>query len=363
MPTSIGYNDAMAQKMYRSGVTLAAQLQTYSFNFLGKEERSGIVEEDREGARRGESLEVRFADINHDEEPKVRLSQVIGQESSTPRYTDKLSIRYFLFDGAVENLAADQQLVSFDLKQGEIERIARQWAYTWDKAWLNQLAGNTVVNTAADYGLCGGNEVTAQDSSHLLFAPGTAAHTTTAAVGGDTTAVMTTGLLKTAVRRMTSRNYVKFPAAPCTTPFGDLFVCIVGEDGYDQIRRNAATSDFYDIQKAAIQGGEGFRDNPIITGEGFIHEGVLVLKSTFMPKALATSSTYQANTRIAVVFGARACHLLWGEGFANSDHLGWSEHVIHRRWSGLADTVYGLKRTIVDSQSWSSTAICHYAEA
>ncbi len=369
MPTSIGYQDALNEKTYRAGVTLAAQLQTYLYNFVEEDETgessstAGVVSINRTGTRRGDKLDVRFADINRDEEPKTRLSQVLGQESSTPRYTDTVQIRYLLFDGAVENEVADQQNVSFSLKKGEIERISRQWAYAWDKSWINQLCGNTVVNSVPDYGLSGGNAVVAQDTSHQVYAPGTAAWTTAAQVAADTTAVMTTRVIQTMVSKITSPNYVQWPAAPCDTPFGQLFVCLVGEAGYQQIRNNGSASDFYDINKAAIQGGSDYRDNPIITGEGCIFENTLILKSVFMPKALASASTYQANTRVAALFGARACHMMYGEGFAEGDHLGWSEHQQHRRLSMIADTVYGLKRTIVNDQSWASSIATHYADA
>lgn len=369
MPASVSYGDAFSEHTYRAGVTLAAQLQTYMYNFVGDGGEQGegasdygVVSVERPGTRRGEDVKMRFADINADEEPKDRLAQVLGQESATPRYNDTLQMRYLLYDGAVENLTSDQQLVSFDLKRGEVERIARTWAYTWDRSWINQMVGNTTVNGVASYGFSGGNPVTAIDAAHFMVAPGTSAWTTEAQVAADTTAVMTTRVIDKMVRNITSPNYVRFPAAPCVTPYGRLFVLLVGEDGYTQIRNNGASSDFYDLSKASIQGGEGYRDNPLITGEGCIYNNTLILKSTFMPKGLASSSTYRANTRRSVMFGARGCHVTWGEGFAEGDHLGWSEHQQHRRLSMFADTVYGLKRTIVDGQSWGCFVCSHYAE-
>lgn len=362
MPSSIGYNDLLNEKTYRSGVTLAAQLQTYKFNFVGGEKtNNGVILCERPGAGRGDKVQLRFADINRNERPKTRMSQVLGQESGTPRYTDEVALRYLLFDGGVENIAADQQLVSFALKRGEIERIARQWAYTWDIGWINQLAGNTTVNTVDDFALSGGNTVTALDAAHLYMAPGASVWTTPAQVAADTTAVLTTRVIDSAITKMTSSLYVSYPATPCETPFGDLFVCLASPTGYQQIRQNGASSDFYDISKAAIQGGNAFLSNPIISGEGFIHNNTLVLKTDFMPQGI-TAGAAQANTRMAVIFGGRACHLLFGEGFADGDHLGWSEHLIHRRWSCLADTVYGLKRTIVNGQTWGSCGITHYSE-
>ncbi len=367
MPSAISYNDALNERNYRAGVTLAAQLQTYCYSFVEKVDseeettNAAIVMLERGGLKRGDTTKIRFADINRNEQPKTRMSQVLGQESATPRYEDSLQLRYFLFDGGVENVVADQQLVSFSLKKGEIERISRTWAYTWDIGWINQLSGNTLVNTVPDFGLSCGNTVTAVDASHFSVAPGTSVWTTEAQVAGDTTAVLTTRVLDTAITRMTSQLYVAWPAAPCQTPFGDLFVCLAGPQGYQQMRQNGASSDFYDISKAAIQGGGSFLSNPIITGEGFIHNNCLVLKTDFACQGI-TAGAAQANSRRALVFGARSSHLMFGEGYADGDHLGWSEHLQHRRWSCLSDTVYGLKRTIVNNQNWSTWVIGHYSD-
>lgn len=374
---TIGYGNALTEKNYRSGITLATQLQSYIWNFVGDGGEDGgdpstamIVKIDRPGSKRGDSVKVRFADINYDEKPLQRASQVLGQEGTTPRFETDLVLRYQGFAGRIDNVPADQNNVSFDLKRGEIDRIVRQWAYNFDRGWLYHAVGYTPANDAGtDFSTTSCNAVTALDAAHILYAPDTnGANANPAAVAAESSSVLTTDLVDEAVAQMTTRQTVsggygvKWPFAPCKTPFGELFVLLTHPTGFKQIRTNSGDSAFYDLSRAELEGGGVYRNNPLITGQGTIYNNTLILSSNWLPPGI-TSSAAQDNTRMAAFLGARAFHVLFGEGYAGDSFLGWSEHMVHRTWSCLSDTVWGLKRTDVDGQSWASAAIVHYSHA
>jgi len=353
---SIPYTSALVEKTYRQGVIMEAERSCFAMTLRGNNERSIFGTEDRPGNGRGDKVEVRYGAVL-DEAPKTRTSQVLGQEASTPNYTDEVQIRYFLFDAAVENVIVDPEMVSFDLFDQERSRVAVQWAYNWEKSVLNQVAGVTHKNTAADYGLSGGNIVTAQDANSW-FSPNGSAND--AAVAADNTDLMTAEFLDDLVLRAESKVYRRWPLVPPDTPYGPLFVVIMHGVGFKQLRQTFSGSQVYDLHRAAIEGGNDYDSNPILTGQGFIYNKCLVLRSDFCPRG-DTGGAEQANTFRGVFLGAQAGSFVFGNGFTGGNHLGYSEHMQHRRWSCLADTLYGFKRSIVEGESWGSMAFSHYS--
>lgn len=360
--STTGYSSPLNLTRDRAGLILESELATPTTAFEGTSDTDALVYEDRAGATRGSTHQLTFAAVNRTEAPKGKGDPTVGAESQGTEYTDSVNLRYLKFDGFVENFILEQGLVNFSKKDQEIARLARQWAYTRERTVINQLVGNTLVNTGyTDYGWSGGNIVTAQDTNHIYYCPDSSgANTTDALVAADSTSVLDCGVIQDLVTRAQSTSYVEWPIVPADTPFGPLFILICHPTGYQQLRSSAAGEEVYDLYKAAIQGGVDLSMSPLQTAEGFIYHKTLVLKSDFCPQGITTGAA-QANSRVAAFFGARAGHWVYGEGFTDGDHLGYSEHTIHRRLSMLTDTVWGFKRTIVNSASWASIRVVHYS--
>lgn len=360
--STTGYNSALNITRDRAGLILESELATPMATFEGTSDTDAFVYEDRAGATRGSKFTITFAGINHDEHPKGTGDPTVGSESQGTEYTQDVELRYHKYDGFVENFILEQGLVNFSKKDQEISRLARQWAYNEERGIMNQLTGNTLVNTGwTDYGGSGGNAVVAQDSAHIYYCPdSTGTNASDAEVAADSSSVLDTGVIQDLVLRATSRDYVSWPLVPCDTPFGPLFILAVHGTGYQQLRSSAAGEEVYDLYKAAIQGGSDLSMSPLQTAEGFIYYKTLVLKTNFAPQGI-TGGAAQSLTRCAAFFGARAGHKIYGEGFTDGDHLGYSEHTIHRRLSMLTDTIRGFNRTIVDGQSWASFRVVHYS--
>lgn len=358
--STITYNSALVEKNYRQGLILESSLSTPTAELEGTSPTSAFVVEDRESSGRGDNIELRFSAIDLTEKPKTIGDASIGSEGDTVEYTDSVVMRYYKIDRFIDNLPVEQNLVSFPLKEEKIRSMSLFWAYWKERCLMNQLTGNTLVNSETDYKLSGGNIVTAQDSSHILYCPdGSGTNTTAAQVAADSTSVMTTRVIDDLVKRATAYDYVRFPIVPCDTPFGKYFMLLVGPDGFEQIKQNGAASDFYDLSKAAIQGGEDLMDSPLMTKEGFIYGKTLVLKTQFSPPGI-TSSAAQANTRMAAFFGARACNVIYGSGYTEGNNLGYKEFEALRRLTMMSDTLQGFKRCIVNGQSWGAMSVVHY---
>lgn len=363
MPTNMGPGNALVEKTYRPGVILEAEMATNVMKLSGPEaEKSNYAFQivDRPGNGRGDNIEIRFATINDSEWPTSSKVDPLGQESSTRYLTDSVSMLYQKLTGGVDNVMEGQEEVSFDLVDGENSRIALQWGYVFENWVMNQITGNTVANTtAADYAACGCQAVTAMDANHTYYCG--SGNTTDALVAADANAVPTTQTINDLVYKATTKKFVKWPLVPAKTPFGDLYIFLVDGYGYKSIRENGTESDFYDLAKAEIQGGLDIMTSPLITGEGFIYDKTLVLKTNFAPKGI-TSSAAQDNTRVASFLGARAGHWMFGSQYTNGNHLGYSTFTVHRRLSIVVDTIAGFKRTIVDGESYGAWRVVHYAD-
>ena len=362
MPDNIGYQSALKEQAWRAGITLEAERATNLMALAGKDEYDAFYI--HYGGERGDQLTHRFSRLSR-RAPKTLGDPVLGHEAGTEKLEDSLFLRYFLLDGAIENTVASQQLVSFDEKDLQRSLRAREWGELWEQWIINQLVGNTHadITGAADYGYSGGNALVAPDASHWYFAPdslGTNANE--AAVAADATSVMTSDVIDELVTRSTSKAYVEWPMTPCNTPFGQLFVMGVHGRGFKQIKENTAASDIYDIARAKIEGGGSVDSNELITGEGFIYNKTLVLRSDFCPATIA-------NARRGFFIGAGALDMRFGEGYTDGEHLGYAEQThLPRRWSFIVDTVAGMKVRIpqepdtADNQRFGCYVFSHYSD-
>lgn len=354
MVQSVPYGSSLAETTYRPGVTLEAERRTFLSMLEGAGPEYAIRVIERPGTGRGETVVERFS-VYQNRTPKNRDAKILGNEGSMSTVTDSLDLRYHSLDAAIDNFPADQNQVSLDLRDREMIGLSVEWAQIREAGILNHLCGNTDANDAAsDHALTGGNAVVALDSASVYYS----GKANLAAVGADSNAIFTTRTIDELVKRAGSKRYrSKWPIVPAKTPWGNLYICVVGPEGYQQCRENSASSDFYDLAKARIQGGDSYDESTFVTGEGFIYDRTVVLKSDFVPQGVLS----EANTAWAAFFGAQAIVKVYGEGYTDGNHLGWSEHQQHRRLSILTDTICGFKRVMPNNeQSFGSIAVAHH---
>ena len=399
MPTTILPGNSLSQINWRAGVIVESERKCLSMAFQGKKPKNGIVEEDRSDAGiggRGDTIIVRFTQPNHAAVPKTALANTIGQADGTSYVDVSMTMRFMSLDGAVPNLPAEQNQVSFDLKRNEIGRVAREWSEIHEASVWRQLAGFTgtvqngpggpqlPVNQFTDYVMSAGNVVLPPDGIkpsgqggkwYLVPPTGGGTNATETAVASSQSAVMSTRVIDELVKRWTSRDYVEWPMAPMATPWGEYFVLVVGPQGFQQIKLNSSQSDFYDLARAAITGGEGYDSSPIITGEGFRYNNTVVLKSDFLPPGVQNAGpsaplgtgVNQANVKRAVFLGARAGHACYGSGYTGGNHLGYVDFTAMRNWTFQVDSNWGVNRVVVNAnqptaESFGGGVISHYSD-
>ena len=361
MSTPITPGSTFDQRKYQSGLILQVLLGTPLSEFTGKENTNAAFwVADKDGQSRGSTYYRRFARWDRDEEPKV--APQIGSEGGVQKYEDTVALDYLSFDASIENPPFEQGLVMHDLKVPEHARLAQNWIATHERGVVNQLAGNTLVNSVTRYGFSGCNIVTAQDTAHTYLTPDSSgANTTETLVAADATSTLDSGVLEDLFVRMTSREYQTEPMAPCQTPVGEYFGLLVSPIGMQQLQANATGNDIWSIHRALVEAGVDPNDTPLGNCGGFIYRNFLVIPSQWMPRGIASSAAL-ANSRVAVAFGANAGCWTYGEGWAGSDnHIGYTEFEAHRRLSMNADSVFGFKRTIVNGTSLGCMRVVHYS--
>lgn len=361
MSKTIGFTDALTEQGWKAGICMEAELATFTSVFEGEDEENAFVRQDR-GTDRGDTLTIRFGEINESseeyEEQHTETSQILGNEGSSTELEDSLQIRYYSYSAGITNLPVTQNMVSFNKKQKERSRLARQWGYRFEKNRLYQCAGAVQHNTT-NLELAGGNTITEQDAASIIRVGDRAND------GAMTTAdVLTPDVIDELTMKATSKAFRRWPIVKCNTPWGKKYVLVVHTIGMRQLRTFGDPSSYYDLAKAQIQGGQDIKSNMLTNNGGFIYGDTVVVKSDFIPRG-HVAGTEQASTRRAVFLGAEAAYCLFGEGYHGgpTERLGYTEHQVHRTWSAQSDCLHGVKRSIVDGQSWGCMAVTHYSHA
>lgn len=356
----------------RAGLLLQAELENPLMMFAGTEPDDAFLIHERADSEAGTIQQVRFAAPNWSELTKPRGGTLLGAEDETRYKYDQIRLDFHKFDGRVQNVYADQNAVNFDLREGEIDRMGSQWAYTWNRWMVNQLVGNVstaVINAGAHYPLSGSNSVTAQDANHIVRAKKSDDTEPASDSAIDSTCVLTTDTLSTCFKRATSRKYVLNPIAPCKTPWGKKYVVGVGSEGLDMLLNSDPRNQFMPLQQAALAGGMDYDESAIANASGYVYLNMCIIKvpalddPDYPVKGLSTNTTV-SNTAVALFFGAGAGQFLFGKGFTDGEHLGYTEHAIHEYLSMNSFTNAGFKRTIPTdwSESWGCMRIVHYSE-
>jgi hypothetical protein len=371
MGTTIPSGSALNLLVARKGVTGEAELSTFITLLSGDGDDYAFPILDREGVKAGDSVEIRLEAVRDDSDLFGPNAQILGNEKSLQFYKDTMAMRYLSVPYAIENVDFDQQMVPINLRKRSMKAIGKIWRYRREAMVINQLAGNLAANTetgefGGTYERVGGNALASYggvgiDSGHIIRAGAEANDTD---VGTDANNIMEIDLIQEAVTRASSNSYAgqKVAIAPCRTPWGELYVCIMKGTQFRQLMTYATTNEFTMIEQAKIQGGMPAEVSAYISGPGAIYDRTLLLVSDFIPQGIAGGAAV-ANTRRAIFFGAQAGHWLYGEGHTEGDHLGYSEHMVHRRWSAQADSVFGFKGTEISelAERWASFVITTYS--
>lgn len=281
-----------------------------------------------------------------------------GNEEALTTYTDSVfinQIRHAVRSGG----KMSEQRVPFSVREEARMGLQDWWIERLETSAANQLTGNT---DQADTKFTGNNATVAPTASSRIIVGGSEG--TEASLSATTThAIKLADLDKAVAIAKTAVAGGRQRIRPIRVDGKQLYVCFLHPDQIYQLRRDASTAgNFYDIQKAMLQGGK-ISDNAIVTGGDFIYNNVIVHEWSYLPN-VAASVTNSTNYRRGVFCGAQAMAMAFGQG-SNGTNASWEEELFdYGNQLGVgAGMILGMKKTVFNSIDFATIVLSGYAPA
>ncbi len=346
--TVYGVNDAEAVKLWSKKLMREALKQTWVANFMGDGSDSLLQVKDDLSKSKGDRMrcilrmQLAGAGIQGD-------GTLEGNEEALVTHTDDLFIdqlRHAVRSGG----RMTEQRIPFEVREEARMGLQDWFADRFDTWFFNQISGNTAVT---DTKFTGNQSTIAPSSTHHIFAGTNKSAESSLSVSDTFSLAM---IDQTVLKARTLSPVLR----PCNTGTKQAnFVMFVTPEMHYDLRRNTATAEWQDIQKAAIQGGE-ISENPIFTGALGLYNGVILHEAFRLPvAALSNDSNTDSNGRgRAVLCGAQAGILGFGRGYS-AERMEWVEELFdYQNQLGVsAGFIGGLKKTVYNSADFATIVV------
>ena len=350
-----GVNDPLAVKLWTKKLRVETLKKTYVDKFIGTSKNSLLYEQSdlkkAAGDRIRMGLRVQFSGAG-----VLGDGTLEGNEEAMQTYYDDLIVNQ-LRHAARSKGKMSEQRVPFSVRQENMDGLSDWTADRFDTAFANQICGNTAVTDVRYTGL---QATIAPDASHQIF-------------GGNATTDETCGagdefdlkLIDKCVEKAKTFSGSNMGMRPLKIGGKDYYVMFLHPYQVYDMRTNTNTSQWADIQQAAMQGGK-VEDNPIFTGALGIYNGTVLHEWTRVTTGVnSTTGVAVANTRRAVFCGAQAACIGFAGGTGGIEGFEWEEELFDYRNSlGVsAGAIYGLKKSVFNSRDFATIVASTYAVA
>ena len=247
-----------------------------------------------------------------------------------------------------------EQRVPFDVREEAMMGLKDWWKERLETSLANQLTGYT---GQADTRYTGNNATIAPSSGRLIVGGGETAE-------GSLSSTTTHAIKLSDLDKAVAIAKVQSPRIrPINVDGKQMYVAFLHPYQIYQLRRDASTAgNFYDVQKAMLQGGK-ISNNPIVTGADFIYNNVIVREWSYLPNTVA-GATSLANYRRGVFCGAQAAIMAVGQGGSPSKMDWFEEKFDYGNQLGVAaGMIFGVKKTVFNSADFGTIVLSGYAPA
>lgn len=353
--TTFPVNDALTNKLWAKKLTVEGLKETWFGKFMGTNS-SAMIHVKTEPSK-GSGDQVTFGLRVQLKGDGVTEGQTLeGNEEALTTYSDKLTINELLHAARARgDNTIDAQRVPFNLRAECKDGLQDWFSDRFDTTMFNHLCGNTLVT---DPRYTGNNAIVAPSAGRIIRATGS----DDATVAADNTKVMTLTLIDYAVEAAKTATPV---LRPIKVNGENKWVCFLHPYQVTDLRTNTNAGQWLDIQKAALAGGAASK-SPIYTGALGEYNNVIMHEAQRVCGGIANAGTAAANTRRAVLCGAQAGALAWGQKFdggKTGSNYKWVEEMFdYQRELGVsAQTVWGIKKTVFNGIDFGSIVITTYA--
>lgn len=351
--TAYGVASPEARKAWEKGVAIETLNKTYVGKFIGKDDNSLIQEKGDMKKEKGDSVTFTLRMLLQGR--GVQGDAVLkGNEEALTTYTDSVVINQRRHAASAGGKMSRQR-VPFETRMECASALSDWAAELMDLSFAYQITGKT---NEGDTLYTGNNSVTAPTR---IIRPNSL--TTDQAVQGDNTATFTTSLIDRVKVKATANAKGTPNIRPIKIGGKDHFVMFLHPYQVYQLRQSAATAGSWaDIQKAAIQGGET-TGNAIFSGALGMWNNVVLHEWDRLPNGIhSTSGADQSSTRRAVMCGAQACALAFGQGYS-FEKFDWIEDLddYENQLSVGGGAIFGLKKTVYNSTDFATVVVTTYS--
>lgn len=344
--TSFATGDNLAVKLWSKKIAVEALKQTWCYKFMGSDDNSVIQIFDDTQKSPGDRVRI----------PLRRLLVAAGVLGDLTLEGNEERINYYTNDCYIQQLRHavreggkfTRQLVPFDIREHARASLQDWWADRIDFWFMNQLCGNTAQTDIRYTGL---QSAVAPDTDHIIYPAG---RTTVGDVASATSAcVFTLTMIDVAVEKAKS---LQVPIRPIMVNGEEKYVMFMHHSVVTDMRTNTNAGQWYDIQKAAMQGGN-VTQNPIYTGAIGEYNGTILHASNRMPLA-QTAGSAVANTRVSVFAGAQACAMAFGRD-NGPERFNWVEDYFdyENQFGVAAGCIAGMVKNTFNGSDFATIAL------
>lgn len=353
--TSFGINDALAVKLWSRSLAVAEREYLDIAPLIGEGEDS-IIQLKTE-TRKGAGDRVTFAlRARLTGEGKTEGETAEGNGESLSLYSDNLLINELgHIVGVKSENTIDAQRIQYDLREQARDALGEWWADRKSASFFNQVCGNNAETRLKYTGL---NVATAPVGTGRQIWAGTAANDQSL-TSAD---VFTLDLIDAAVENAKVGSNMVRPIRIGGQP---KYVMYLHPYQVTSMRTNSASGQWLDIQKAAMMGGQ-VSGNPIYTGALGEYNGVILRSSQDVTLGVNSSTGLAvANTRRAVLLGAQAAVIAYGQNNYGPSKYRWNEELLDhkRKLEVSAWSIWGMKKAVFNSADFGVVVVSTYAAA
>jgi len=347
--TSFATGDNLAVKLWSKKLAVEALKQTWCYKFMGTDDNSVIQIFDDTEKSPGDRVRI----------PLRRLLVASGVLGDLTLEGNEERINYYSTDVFIQQLRHavreggkfTRQLVPFDIREHARASLQDWWADRIDTWFFNQIAGNTAQTDIRYTGL---NATVAPDTQHTLIAAGASGVNSLSA-----SSTFNLSLIDTCVERAKTADV---PIRPIMINGEEKYVMFLHHSQVTDLRTNTSTGQWFDINKAALQGGQ-VTQNPIYTGAIGEYNGTILHASNRVPLACSGTSAI-ASTRVAVFCGAQACGMAFGRD-NGPERFSWVEDYFdyENQFGVAAGIIGGMVKLTFNGSDYATIAVPTYAAA
>lgn len=278
----------------------------------------------------------------------VQEESMEGKEERLATHTDDIIINEVV-NAVRSGGRMTEQRIPFSVREEARMGLEDWFANRLDTWFFNQISGNTAVS---DTIYTGNQAVVAPDATHWVFGNSKGAESSLSVSDTFSLAYVDQAVLKA--------RTLPVPIRRCKTGVANTqYVMFITPEMHYDLRRTVDAGDYFDIQKAAIQGGN-YKDNALITGAIGVYNSTLLVEAYRLPvAALSNDSNTASNARGRAVFcGAQAACKAYGR-VSSKDRYNWVEEFFdYKRELGVAASmVGGMKKTRYNGQDFGTIVV------